>query len=52
MPGAEAIRTRGPQNDAMGAFNFLLEAHRWTNLQIRFREFMPVGIKPLLIPLT
>jgi hypothetical protein len=48
----EAIRTRGPQSDAMGAFNFLLEAHRWTNLQIRFREFMPVGIKPLLIPLT
>ena len=46
------IRERGPSDDAMGAFGFLLEAHKWRNLQIRFREFMPVGIRPLLIPVT
>jgi len=46
------IRERGPNNDAMGAFGFLLEAHKWRNLQIRFREFMPVGVRPLLIPVT
>lgn len=42
----------GPDNDEMGAFGFLSEAHKWRNLQIRFREFMPVGIRPLLIPVT
>lgn len=46
------IRERGPNNDAMGAFGFLLEAHKWRNLQIRYREFMPVGVRPLLIPVT
>lgn len=46
------IRERGPGDDQMGAFGFLLEAHKWRNLQIRFREFMPVGIRPLLIPVT
>ena len=46
------IREQGPQDDAMGAFGFLLEAHKRRNLQIRFREFMPVGIRPLLIPVT
>jgi hypothetical protein len=46
------IRERGPNDDAMGAFGFLLEAHKWRNLQIRYREFMPVGITPLLIPIT
>jgi hypothetical protein len=46
------IRERGPHDDAMGAFGFLLEAHKWRNLQIRFREFTPVGIRPLLIPAT
>ena len=46
------IRERGPSDDEMGAFGFLLEAHKWRNLQIRFREFMPVGIRPLLIPVT
>lgn len=43
------IRERGPNDDAMGAFGFLLEAHKWRNLQIRFREFMPVGVRPLII---
>lgn len=47
-----AIRERGPGDDAMGAYGFLLESHKWRNLQIRFREFMPVGIRPLLIPVT
>ncbi|MCP4401358.1 MAG: hypothetical protein GY801_29170 [bacterium] len=46
------IREKGPNDDAMGAFGFLLEAHKWRNLQIRFREFMPVGVRPLLIPVT
>jgi hypothetical protein len=46
------IRERGPGDDAMGAFGFLLEAHKWRNIQIRFREFMPVGITPLLLPVT
>ncbi|MCP4117248.1 MAG: hypothetical protein GY737_18000 [Desulfobacteraceae bacterium] len=38
--------------DQMGAFGFLLEAHKWRNIQIRFREFMPVGVRPLLIQVT
>jgi hypothetical protein len=46
------ILEEGVGNDQMGAFNFLREAHKWRNLQIRFREFMPVGIRPLLIPVT
>lgn len=46
------VRERGPRDDAMGAFGFLLEAHKWRNLQIRYREFMPVGVRPLLIPVT
>jgi len=46
------IRERGPNDDAMGAFGFLLEAHKWRNIQIRFREFMPIGVRPLLIPVT
>jgi len=48
----QKIREKGPQDDAMGAFGFLSEAHKWRNLQVRFREFMPVGIRPLLIPVT
>jgi hypothetical protein len=46
------IRERGPGDDAMGAFGFLLEAHKWNNLTIRLREFMPVGARPLLIAVT
>jgi len=46
------IRERGPRDNAMGAFGFLLEAHKWRNLQIRYREFMPLGVRPLLIPVT
>lgn len=38
--------------DQMGAYGFLLEAHKWRNLQIRYREFMPVDIRPVLIPVS
>jgi len=46
------ILERGPGDDEMGAFGFLREAHKWRNLQIRYREFMPLGVRPLLIPAT
>jgi hypothetical protein len=46
------IRTLGPNDDAMGAFGFLLEAHKLTNLQTRLREFMPVGVRPLIVRAT
>jgi hypothetical protein len=46
------VRELGPDDDMMGAFGFLLEAHKWTNLQLRLREFMPVGVRPLVVPVT
>jgi hypothetical protein len=46
------LRELGPDDDAMGAFGFLLEAHKWTNLHVRLREFMPVGVRPLVVPVT
>lgn len=46
------VRELGPGDDAMGAFGFLLEAHKWANLQVRLREFMPVGVRPLVVPVT
>lgn len=46
------IRTLGPGDDEMGAFGFLLEAHKWANLGIRLAEFMPVGTRPLTVPVT
>ena len=46
------VRELGPDDDAMGAFGFLLEAHKWINLQVRLREFMPVGVRPLVVPVT
>jgi hypothetical protein len=46
------IRERGPGDDEMGAFGFQREAHKWRNVRIRYREFMPLGIRPLLIPVT
>ena len=36
----------------MGAFGFLLNAHKWKNIGIRLREFMPVGRRALLVPVT
>jgi hypothetical protein len=44
------IRERGPDDDAMGAYGFLRDAARLRNLRIRYREFMPVGVRPLLLP--
>jgi hypothetical protein len=46
------VRELGPDDDAMGAFGFLLEAHKWTNLHVRLREFMPVGVRPLVVHVT
>lgn len=46
------ICDEGPGEDEMGAFGFLRNTHRWKNASIRLREFMPVGIRPLLIPVT
>ena len=48
----QRVRELGPDDDAMGAFGFLLEAHKWTNLHVRLREFMPVGVRPLVVPVT
>lgn len=46
------VRELGPDDDAMGAFGFLKQAHALANLQLRLREFMPVGVRPLLVPVT
>ena len=46
------VRELGPDDDAMGAFGFLLDTHKWTNLHVRLREFMPVGVRPLVVPVT
>ena len=46
------VLTLGPDDDAMGAFGFLRNAHKWTNLHVRLREFMPVGVRPLVVPVT
>ena len=46
------ILEQGPGRDLMGAFGFLRNTHKFKNLTIRFREFMPVGVRPILIPVT
>jgi hypothetical protein len=46
------IRTLGPGDDAMGVYGFLLEAHKWINLNVRLAEFMPVGMRPSTVPVT
>jgi hypothetical protein len=46
------IRERGPGDDAMGAFGFLLTAHKRRNVEIRYREFLPLGIRPQLVTVT
>ena len=46
------IRNDGPASDEMGAFGYLLNTHKWKNIGIRLREFMPVGVRPVLIPVT
>jgi hypothetical protein len=47
-----AILEQGPDNDEMGAFGFLRNSHKWKNIHIRYREYMPVGIRPVLITVT
>ena len=46
------ILEQGPKTDAMGAFGYLLDTHKWKNLNIRLREYLPVGIRPVSIPVT
>jgi len=46
------VRELGPGDDAMGAFGFQRDAHKWTNLHVRLREFMPVGVRPLVVTVT
>lgn len=46
------VLENGPGNDRMGAFGYLLEAHKWRNLQVRLREYMSAGCRPELIPVT
>ena len=46
------ILEQGPNRDAMGAFGYLLNTHKWKNISIRYREFVPVGVRPILIPVT
>ncbi len=50
--GDRRLREAGPQDDEMGAFGFLLNTHRWKNIGIRLREFMPVGMRALRVPVT
>ncbi len=46
------IREDGPASDEMGAFGYLRNTHKWKNIGIRLQEFMPVGVRPVLIPIT
>jgi hypothetical protein len=46
------ILENGPNYDQMGAFGYLRNTAKWKNLQIRYREFMPVGVRAVLIPIT
>jgi hypothetical protein len=46
------ILQQGPGNDEMGVFGYLSNSHKWKNINIRYREFMPVGIQPVLIAVT
>lgn len=46
------ILEQGPGHDAMGAFGYLQNSHKWKNINIRYREYMPVGIRAVLIPVT
>ncbi len=48
----QRIREQGPAADEMGAFGYLMNAHKWKNISIRLREFMPIGIRPVLVPVT
>jgi hypothetical protein len=46
------IREQGPADDEMGAFGYLLRTHKWKNVGIRLREYTPIGVRPIVIPVT
>jgi hypothetical protein len=46
------LREGSGNSDEIGAFGYLLNTHKWKNIGIRLREFMPVGVRPILIPIT
>lgn len=46
------VLEHGPGYDEMGAFGYLQNTHKWKNINIRYREFMPLSVKPVLIPIT
>jgi hypothetical protein len=46
------VLENGPRRDEMGAFGYLRNTAKWKNMNIRFREFMPVGVRPVLITVT
>jgi hypothetical protein len=48
----QRVLEQGPGDDEMGAFHYLLNAHRQKNLQIRYREFTPIGVRTLVVPVT
>jgi phage tail-like protein len=48
----EQIREQGPAADEMGAFGYLMTAHKSKNVSIRLREFMPIGVRPILVSVT
>lgn len=48
----DRVLEQGPDNDAMGAFGYLALTHKWKNLNIRYREFMPLGVRAALVPVT
>ena len=36
----------------MGAWGYLLTTHKWKNVNIRLREYTPIGVRPVLVPVT
>lgn len=46
------LREGGPADDEMGAWGFLLNTHKWKNICIRLREFMPLGLRALIATVT
>ncbi|TCO70106.1 hypothetical protein [Rhodovulum euryhalinum] len=49
---ARQVLEDGPGADEIGAYGFLLNTHKWKNLNIRLREFTPVGVRPILATVT
>jgi hypothetical protein len=49
---SRAILEDGPDADEIGAYGFLLNTHKFKNLNIRLREFTPVGVRTILATVT